>query len=385
VVGTGPATSRDVTAQLFSRLIFDARRKLVISTPYFVPGETVSQAIMGAARAGVDVTLIVPARNDSGFVARASRSYYPGLVDAGVKIVEFNGGLLHSKTLTIDDDVTFMGSSNLDIRSFDLNFENDILLRDKALTEAVRTRQMQYAASSTPVDPARVRAWPLAQTRLVECVYGDRSSALILLDTSPYRVRPILRLHFDQPRGSADELERFCDAGAALIEVVGGGFGADDDALVTVIERIDQQDETFGRVAPGLIHHRHVIDDKGVEPICQRQIVACAKRRVAQVSERKAGSVAASRLDVDLASHQFDVERFGIAFVTDCSPCLVHAPVGFAPERRQVDRQRVELQQAIVDRRVQGDDFDVLLQHIEKRQEQRPVEAILVEIGRRDV
>lgn len=163
VVGTGPATSRDVTAQLFSRLIFDARRELVISTPYFVPGEIVSQAIMGAARAGVQVTLILPARNDSGFVARASRSYYPGLVEAGVKIVEFHGGLLHSKTLTIDREVTFMGSSNLDIRSFDLNFENDILLRDPALTQAVRARQMEYAAASTPVDPAAVRAWPLAR------------------------------------------------------------------------------------------------------------------------------------------------------------------------------------------------------------------------------
>jgi cardiolipin synthase len=163
VVGTGPATSRDVTAQLFSRLIFDARRELVISTPYFVPGEIVSQAIMGAARAGVQVTLILPARNDSGFVARASRSYYPGLVEAGVKIVEFHGGLLHSKTLTIDGEITFMGSSNLDIRSFDLNFENDVLLRDKTLTQAVRSRQMEYAAASTPVDPAAVRAWPLAR------------------------------------------------------------------------------------------------------------------------------------------------------------------------------------------------------------------------------
>ena len=163
VVGTGPATSRDVTSQLFSRLIFDARRELVISTPYFVAGEMVSQAIMGAARAGVEVTLIVPARNDSGFVARASRSYYPSLIDAGVKIVEFNGGLLHSKTLTVDGEVTFMGSSNLYIRSFDLNFENDVLLRDAALTQAVRARQMQYAAAATPVDPAAVRDWPLAR------------------------------------------------------------------------------------------------------------------------------------------------------------------------------------------------------------------------------
>ena len=161
VVGTGPTISRDVTAQLFSRLIYQAERELIISTPYFVPGEIVCLAIMGAARAGVKVTLIVPSRNDSRFVARASRSYYPSLVDAGVTILEFNGGLLHSKTLTIDGETTFIGSSNLDIRSFDLNFENDILLHDAKLTAAIRARQLAYAASSTPVDPEAVRNWPL--------------------------------------------------------------------------------------------------------------------------------------------------------------------------------------------------------------------------------
>ena len=161
VVGTGPTISRDITAQLFSRLANEAKRELIISTPYFVPGENVCIAIMGAARAGVAVTLIVPRRNDSGFVAKASRSYYPSLVAAGVKIAEFNGGLLHSKTLTIDGEITFMGSSNMDIRSFDLNFENDVLLRDAALTTDIRGRQMQYLAASTPVEPEEVKNWPL--------------------------------------------------------------------------------------------------------------------------------------------------------------------------------------------------------------------------------
>ncbi|EBW2250056.1 cardiolipin synthase, partial [Salmonella enterica subsp. enterica serovar Enteritidis] len=135
-VGTGPDIHHGVTAQLFSRLIFEAKRELVISTPYFVPGETVSDALVSAAQSGVSVTLIVPRRNDSGFVARASRSYYPALIDAGVKIAEYNGGLLHAKTLTIDGEATFIGSSNMDIRSFDLNFENDILLKDPTLTGA---------------------------------------------------------------------------------------------------------------------------------------------------------------------------------------------------------------------------------------------------------
>lgn len=161
VVGTGPVEGRNITAQLFTRLIFGARHELVISTPYFVPGEMVCLALMGAARSGVDVTLILPRRNDSGFVAKASRSYYPALVGAGVKIHEFNGGLLHSKTLTVDGELAFVGSSNMDIRSFDLNFENDILLRDRDLTLAVRDRQMEYLAASTPVDPEEVRAWPL--------------------------------------------------------------------------------------------------------------------------------------------------------------------------------------------------------------------------------
>lgn len=162
-VGTGPNVNHDVTAQLFARLVCEAERELVISTPYFVPGETLCQALMGVARSGVAVTMILPARNDSGFVSRASRSYYPRLMAAGVRIAEYNGGLLHSKTLTIDGKTVFMGSSNLDIRSFDLNFENDILFTDAALAAAIRDRQMQYLAASTPVDPVAVAGWSLTR------------------------------------------------------------------------------------------------------------------------------------------------------------------------------------------------------------------------------
>jgi cardiolipin synthase len=121
----------------------------------------VCEALTSAAQSGVDVTLILPRRNDSRFVSNASRSYYPRLTAAGVKIAEYNGGLLHAKTLTIDCTTTFLGSSNMDIRSFDLNFENDILFSDKALTGHVRARQMTYLAASTPVDPAMVKAWSI--------------------------------------------------------------------------------------------------------------------------------------------------------------------------------------------------------------------------------
>lgn len=160
VVGTGPTLHKGVTAQLFARLISEARHEVILTTPYFSPGEVVVDAIMGAAVAGVDVTLNVPRRNDSGFVGPASRAYYPQLTEAGVKIAEFNGGLLHSKILTVDGEMVLFGSTNLDYRSFDLNFENDILVRDPKLTRDLRARQQEYLESSTPVDPQAVKNWP---------------------------------------------------------------------------------------------------------------------------------------------------------------------------------------------------------------------------------
>ena len=161
VVGTGPTTDKGVTAQLLARIVGEARREIMMTTPYFVPGDVVSEAIIGAAMAGVDITLTVPHRNDSWFVGAASRAYYPRLLDAGVRIQEFEGGLLHAKILTVDGELTFFGSTNLDFRSFDLNFENDIMVRDKEFTTAMRARQQEYGRSAQPVTRGQTEALPL--------------------------------------------------------------------------------------------------------------------------------------------------------------------------------------------------------------------------------
>jgi cardiolipin synthase len=160
-VGTGPVSPRGAAGQLFCRLIFEARSELVITTPYFVPDEPILAALATAAGSGVEVTLIVPRRNDSRTVAFASRSHYARLLASGVRIYEFEGGLLHAKTLTIDASLTFIGSSNLDIRSLDLNFENDLLFLDAGLTAAVRARQQAYCAASREVTDAEVAGWPI--------------------------------------------------------------------------------------------------------------------------------------------------------------------------------------------------------------------------------
>lgn len=160
VMGDGPTERRGATPQLFSSLIAGAHHTLTLSTPYFVPDATVLEALCAAGHRGVDVTLIFPRINDSWIVAAASRSYYRKLLAAGCEIHEFKGGLLHAKTLTIDDKVSLIGSSNLDLRSFDLNYENNILLQDKVTTKAIYQRQQDYIASSLPVVMSDVLAWP---------------------------------------------------------------------------------------------------------------------------------------------------------------------------------------------------------------------------------
>ncbi len=159
VMGVGPTERRGATPQLFANLITCARSDLTISTPYFVPDTTLMDALCAAAHRGVTVTLIYPKRNDSWIVAAASRSYYHKLLEAGCIIHEFKDGLLHAKTLTIDGKVSLIGSSNLDLRSFDLNYENNILLQNEGITQAVYDRQQDYISRSEGVELPTVLAW----------------------------------------------------------------------------------------------------------------------------------------------------------------------------------------------------------------------------------
>jgi len=161
VWGSGPTDRVGATSQLFTTLIGTAQKELTISTPYFVPEETVLGALYSAAHRGIKVRMIFPARNDSFIVRAASQSYYRELLDAGVDIYEFEGGLLHSKTITIDGKISMVGSTNIDLRSFDLNYENNILFQNTILTKAVRDRQETYINASRKVSLEQVRKWSL--------------------------------------------------------------------------------------------------------------------------------------------------------------------------------------------------------------------------------
>jgi cardiolipin synthase len=159
VIGTGPTVRYSAMPEMFESLIYSARHELTITTPYYVPDDPMQAALCASARRGVVTTIVFPARNDSWIVAAASRSYYADLLDAGVRIFEYQGGLLHTKSLTLDGEVTLVGSANMDRRSFELNYENNILFCDPSLTADMRGRQESYIAKSLPVTPEAVEGW----------------------------------------------------------------------------------------------------------------------------------------------------------------------------------------------------------------------------------
>jgi cardiolipin synthase len=163
VIGTGPNIRYSAMSEVFEALLFAARREITITTPYYVPDEALHNALCTCAYRGVETTLIVPARNDSWIVAAASRSYYADLLAAGVKIHEYVGGLLHTKSVTLDDEICLIGSANMDRRSFELNFENNILVYDAELTATVKARQAEYIQKCNLISAEAVAEWSIGR------------------------------------------------------------------------------------------------------------------------------------------------------------------------------------------------------------------------------
>ncbi len=144
VVPSGPGYTPEAIHQLLLTTIYTAQRELILTTPYFVPDDALLTALVSAGLRGVDVTVIVPRKVDSKLVHYASRSFFDDLMSAGVRVAGFQGGLLHTKSITIDGEFCVFGSVNLDMRSLWLDFEISLFIYDKAFTEEVRTMQKGY-------------------------------------------------------------------------------------------------------------------------------------------------------------------------------------------------------------------------------------------------
>jgi cardiolipin synthase len=148
VVPTGPDHPTELFQDLIVKAIFLAQQRVVLTTPYFVPNEAMLLALRLAALRGVRVDLVIPKRSDHRLVEAAGAFYCDYLMRHGVNVFLFHEGMLHAKTLTIDNELAMFGSANYDIRSFNLNFELNLFIHTPEAVEELRRLQEGYLAQS---------------------------------------------------------------------------------------------------------------------------------------------------------------------------------------------------------------------------------------------
>ncbi len=152
VVPSGPGMPSNLISQVLTLAINQANESVCITTPYFVPSADLLETLKMTAQRGIKVDLIIPLKNDSIMVQWASRSFFGELLEAGVKIHKFDGGLLHTKSVVIDRKFCLVGTVNLDMRSLWLNFEVTLAVDDQEFTEEMHWLQMNYIKQSQVVE-----------------------------------------------------------------------------------------------------------------------------------------------------------------------------------------------------------------------------------------
>ena len=149
VVPSGPGFEGENNLRLFNALLYAAQERIIITSPYFVPDESMLYAITTAAQSGLDVQLFVSEVGDQPVVYHAQRSYYEALLRAGVRIWLYpKPTVLHAKHFTIDNQVAVIGSSNMDMRSFSLNLEISVMVRGESFVNALRALEQTYRTAS---------------------------------------------------------------------------------------------------------------------------------------------------------------------------------------------------------------------------------------------
>ena len=154
VIPSGPGETGDGLLQMLLALINAAQKELVLTTPYLVPDDALILALRGAAGRGVKVIVIVPEKVDSLLTRFASRSYFDELLDLGVEIQMYRGGLLHTKSISVDGALAMFGTVNLDMRSLWLNYEVALFVYEPDFAKALRTLQQTYLERSVRLDRA---------------------------------------------------------------------------------------------------------------------------------------------------------------------------------------------------------------------------------------
>ena len=161
IVSSGPDTQWKNIRNGYFKMINEAESNVFLTTPYFVPDDGIFEALRVAALSGLDVRIIIPGNPDLFFVYWASMSYLGELLEAGVRVYQYEKGFIHAKVLTIDGTVSSVGSANMDIRSFDLNFEVNAFMYDAGITKILEDDFLKDLHSSVEITKEwyRRRKW----------------------------------------------------------------------------------------------------------------------------------------------------------------------------------------------------------------------------------
>lgn len=149
IIPSGPDNESKVLKNIIFSMITSAKKSVWLATPYFIPDEDILTALRVAGLSGLDVRILFPAKPDKWLPFLASHSYFPTLLDAGVKIFEYEKGFLHSKLLIVDGEVATVGTANMDMRSFHLNFEvNALLVQTDSIAKIVKDFERDLLSTS---------------------------------------------------------------------------------------------------------------------------------------------------------------------------------------------------------------------------------------------
>lgn len=149
---SGPDSVQPVIFYSLLEAITAAKHSIYITSPYFIPGESLMDVLIIAVQSGLDVKILIPGISDSVMVNAAASAYYTELLQYGAKIYKYNKGFIHAKTMVIDDDLAIVGSANMDYRSFDLNFEVNALVYSKKIARQLTQTFMNDLQASEQID-----------------------------------------------------------------------------------------------------------------------------------------------------------------------------------------------------------------------------------------
>lgn len=158
---SGPTSQWPNIALIFHKAIANAKKRIYIQTPYFLPTENLLKALQSAALSKVDVRIMIPRHPDSNVMRHASFSYVQECLNAGIKIYLYEAGMLHSKTMIIDDEFSTIGSTNFDFRSFEHNFEGNMFIYSKKINQQMTEIFNDDLSQSTRINSANWRKRPI--------------------------------------------------------------------------------------------------------------------------------------------------------------------------------------------------------------------------------